>query len=61
MISTISTELNLINFIFLYLTAREFELKSTRISFIVTAAQETLIDFEFLLKTILFVKFTAFE
>ena len=60
-ISTSSVELNLLNFIFLYLTIREFELMSTKIFFIVTSVRETSINFEFLLKTTLFVKFTAFE
>ena len=60
-ISTTSTELNLINFVFLYLTARKLKLMSTKISFIATFAQRISIDFEFLLKTILFVRFTAFE
>ena len=60
-ISTASAELNLINFIFLYLTAREFELMSTKIFFITTSARKTSINFESLLKTVLFVKFTAFE
>ena len=60
-ISTISTELNSISFVFLYLTAREFELISTKIFFIVMSARRTLINFEFLLETILFVRFTAFE
>ena len=60
-ISTTSTELNLINFIFLYLTAREFELILMRIFFIATSAREILINFESLLKTTLFVGFTAFE
>ena len=61
MISTISIELNLINFVFLYLTVRKFKLMSTKISFIITSARETSVNFEFLLKTILFVKFIAFE
>ena len=60
-ISTTSTELNLINFVFLYLTVREFKLISTKIFFIATSAQRTLINFESLLKTTLFVRFTAFE
>ena len=60
-IPTTSIELNLINFIFLYLTARKFKLMSTKISFIATSARETLINFKFLLKTVLFVRFTAFE
>ena len=60
-ILTTPIELNLINFIFLYLTAREFELMSMKIFFIITFARETLINFEFLLKTTLFVRFTAFE
>ena len=59
-ISTISIELNLINFIFLYLTTCESELMSTKSSFITMSAQETSINFQFLLKTILFIKFTAF-
>ena len=61
MISTTSTELNLIDLIFLYLTIHKFELISTRISFIATFARETLINFESLLKTTLFVKLIAFE
>ena len=60
-ISMISTELNLISFVFLYLTAREFELMSTKISFIATFARGTSINFKIFLKTALFVKFTAFE
>ena len=60
-ISTTSTELNLISFVFLYLTARESELMSTRIFFIATSVRETSVDFEFLLKMTLFVRFTAFE
>ena len=60
-ISTTSTELNLISFVFLYLTARKFKLMSTRISFIATFARETSINFKFLLKTVLFIRFTAFE
>ena len=60
-ILTTSTELNLINFIFLYLIIRKSALMSTKISFIVTSARRTLIDFEFLLKTTLFVRFIAFE
>ena len=60
-ISTTSTELNLINFIFLYLTAHESELMSTKNFFIATSAQETSINFEFLLETTLFVRFIAFE
>ena len=60
-ISTTSTELNLINFVFLYLTARESELMSTRISFIATSARRTSVNFKSLLKTALFVRFTAFE
>ena len=60
-ISTTSTELNLINFVFLYLTVRKSELMSTKISFITTSARGTSIDFESLLKTVLFVRFTAFE
>ena len=60
-ISTTSTELNLINFIFLYLTVRESELMSTKIFFIVTSAQRTSVSFKSLLKTTLFVKFIAFE
>ena len=60
-ISTTSTELNLINFVLLYLTIYESELILTRISFIVMFAQRTSIDFEFLLKTTLFVRFIAFE
>ena len=61
MMSTIPTELNLINFVFLYLTARESELMSTKISFIATFVQRTSIDFESLLKTTLFVRFIAFK
>ena len=60
-ILTASTELNLINFVFLYLTTHKFKLMSTKISFIATSAQRILVNFESLLKTILFVKFTAFE
>ena len=60
-ISTTSAELNLISFIFLYLTTRESELMLTRIFFIATSARKTSIDFEFLLKTTLFVRFTAFK
>ena len=60
-ISTTSTELNLISFAFLYLTAYESELMSTKISFIATFARKILIDSEFLLKATLFVKFTAFK
>ena len=60
-ISTISIELNLISFIFLYLTVRESELMSTRIFFIITSARETSINFKSLLKTTLFVRFIAFE
>ena len=60
-ISTTSTELNLINFVFLYLTVHESELMSTRILFITMSARETLISFKSLLKIALFVKFTAFE
>ena len=60
-ISTASVELNLISFVFLYLTAHKFELMSTKIFFIATSARRTSIDFESLLKTTLFVRFTAFE
>ena len=60
-ISTTSAELNLINFVFLYLTARESELMSTKIFFITTFTRKISVDFEFLLKTTLFVRFTAFE
>ena len=60
-ISTTSIELNLINFVFLYFTVRESELMSTRIFFMITFAQRTLIDFRFLLKMILFVKFIIFK
>ena len=60
-ISTTSTRLNLINFIFLYSTVYEFELMSTKIFFIATSAREISINFKFLLKMTLFVKFTAFE
>ena len=60
-ILTTSTELNLISFIFLYLTVCKFELMSMKISFIATFARETSINFKFLLKTALFVKFIAFE
>ena len=60
-ISTTSTELNLISFVFLYLTARESELMSTKIFFIAMSARETSVDFESLLKTTLFVRFIAFE
>ena len=59
-ISTAPTELNLISFVFLYLTAREFELMSTKIFFIATSARGTSVNFESLLKTALFVRFTAF-
>ena len=61
MILTTSIELNLINFIFLYLTAREFKLMLTKIFFIATSAREILISFKFLLKTTLFVRFPIFE
>ena len=60
-ILTASTELNLISFVFLYLTAREFELISTKIFFIATSARRTSINFKSLLKTTLFVRFIAFE
>ena len=60
-ISMASTELNLISFIFLYLTIHESELMSTKIFFIATSARGTSIDFESLLKMALFVRFTAFE
>ena len=60
-ISTISTELNLINFIFLNLTAREFKLMSMRIFFIAMFARRTSINFKSLLKTILFIRFIAFK
>ena len=60
-ISTASTELNLINFVFLYLTACKSKLISMRIFFIATSAGEILIKFEFLLKTTSFVRFIAFE
>ena len=60
-ISTISIELDLISFIFLYLTIYEFELMFTKIFFIATSARGTSINFKFLLKIVLFVKFTAFE
>ena len=61
MISTVLTELNLIIFIFLYLTVRESELMLTKIFFIATFARGTLINFKNLLKITLFVRFTAFE
>ena len=51
-ILTTSTELNLINFIFLYLAVHEFELMLTKIFFIATFARKTSIDFKFLLKTV---------
>ena len=60
-ISTPSIKLNFISFIFLYLTVRESELMSTRIFFIATFASKTLLNFDFLLKTILFVRFITFE
>ena len=60
-ISTASTELNLINFVFLYLITHKSELMSTKISFIATFAREISVNFESLLKTTLFVRFTAFE
>ena len=60
-ISTTPAELNLISFVFLYLTACESELMLTRISFIAMFVRETSISFESLLKTTLFVRFTAFE
>ena len=60
-ILTTSTELNLISFIFLYLIARKFKLMMIKIFFIIISARETLINFKFLLKTILFVRFIAFE
>ena len=60
-ISTTSIELNLINFVFLYLTICEPELMLTKIFFITISALKTLIDFDSLLKTILFVKFIIFE
>ena len=50
-ISTTSTELNLIDFVFLYLITREFKLILTKISFIVMSARRTSIDFKSLLKT----------
>ena len=60
-ILTTSAELNLINFVFLYLTVRESELMSTKISFIAMFARGTSVDFKSLLKTTLFVRFIAFE
>ena len=60
-ISTTSIELNLICLIFLCLTVREFELMFTKISFIATFTLKILISFESLLKTTLFIRFTAFE
>ena len=60
-ISTILIELNLVNFNFLYLTFRKSKLISTRISFIATSTLKISIDFKFLLKTTLFVRFIAFE
>ena len=60
-ISTTSSESNLNSFVFLYLTIHKFELMSTRIFFIATSAQRTSINFKFLLKMTLFVKFTACE
>ena len=60
-ISTAPTELNLISFVFLYLTVHESELMSTKISFIATFARGTSVSFKSLLKTTLFVRFTAFE
>ena len=50
MISTTSTELNLISFVFVYLIICESELMSIKISFNATFAQEILINFESLLK-----------
>ena len=44
-ISTTSTELNLINFVFLYLTIYESQLISTKIFFITTFVRETLMNF----------------
>ena len=60
-ISTTSTELNLISFVFLYLTVREFKLMLMKISFIATSARETSVNFESLLKTVLLIRFIAFE
>ena len=60
-ISTTSAELNLINFVFLYLIIREYKLILTKILFIVTYARGISINFVFLLKTTLFVKCIAFE
>ena len=60
-ILTVPTELNLINFIFLYLITRESELMSTKAFFVTIFIWETLIDFKFLLKTTWFIKITIFE
>ena len=60
-ISTTSTELNLISFVFLYLTVYKFKLISIRIFFITTSVRRISVNFKFLLKSTLFVKFTAFE
>ena len=49
-ILTTSAELNLINFIFLYLTTHKFKLISIKISFIATSARRTLINFEIFVK-----------
>ena len=60
-ILTTSIELNLINFIFLYLTVCESKLMSTKIFFITISTREISVNFEFLLKTVLLIRFTAFE
>ena len=60
-ISTASIELNLIHFVFLYLTIYKFNLMSTKISFIIMSARRTSINFKSLLKTTLFIRFIAFE
>ena len=60
-ILTTSTELNLISFVFLYLTTCKFKLILTNVSFIATFIQKISINFKSLLKTTLFVKFIAFE
>ena len=60
-ILTTSIELNRINFVFLYLAAREFELMSVEILFIARFILRKSINFESLLKTTLFVRFTVFE
>ena len=60
-ISTTPTELNLINFVFLYSAVRESELISMKVFFIAMFSRETSVNFQSLLKTTLFVKFTTFE